>query len=137
MLTSRLVVAKILRSLASKFDHVVVAIDDSKDLSTFTKEELQETLESHEQRMVERAAGKSKSDVALQASEQKKKSKESWNRNKDRGGYNNSTGVKEVKRQATKVSICLDIGYIISSPHGLVIELPFNSFHSYEFGLIW
>ena len=64
-LTTRAVVSKILRSLAPKFDHIVVAIEEGKDLSKLTKEELQGTLESHEQRMNERAAGKSKSDVAL------------------------------------------------------------------------
>ena len=67
VLTSIFVVEKILRSLAPKFDHVILAIEKSKDLSKLTKEELQGTLESHEQRMAERAAGKSKSDMALQA----------------------------------------------------------------------
>ena len=43
-LTTRAVVSKILRSLASKFDHAVAAIEEGKDLSKFTKEELQGTL---------------------------------------------------------------------------------------------
>jgi ribonuclease HII len=73
VLTSRLVVSKILRSLPPKFDHVVVAIEDSKDLSTLTKEELQEKLESHEQRMDERVVGKSKSDMTLQAQSAKER----------------------------------------------------------------
>ena len=64
-LTTRAVVSKILRSLAPKFDHVVVAIEEWKDMSILSKEELQGMLESHEQRMAERTAGKSKSDVAL------------------------------------------------------------------------
>lgn len=55
VLISRSVCAKILRSLAPKFDHMVIAIDKSKDLSTLTQEELQGTLESHKQRMDERA----------------------------------------------------------------------------------
>jgi hypothetical protein len=43
--------------------------------------------------MVERATGKSKSDMALQAqSTKERKGKESWNGNKGRGSYNNSTG---------------------------------------------
>lgn len=45
----------------------------SKDFSTLTKEEFQGTFESHEQIMAERAAGKSKSDVALQAQSATKK----------------------------------------------------------------
>ena len=67
VLTSRSVVSKILRSLAPKFDHILVSIEESKDLSKLTKEELQGTLKSHEQRMTERAAGRSKSDMTLQA----------------------------------------------------------------------
>jgi len=93
VLASRSFVGKILRSLAPNFDHVVVAIEESKDLSKLTKEELQGTLESHEQRMAERAAGKSKSDMALQdQSTKERKGKGSRNGNKGRGGYNNSTG---------------------------------------------
>ena len=56
VITTKSVVSKILRSLAPKFDHIVVAIEESEDLSVLTKEELQGTLESHEQRMAERAA---------------------------------------------------------------------------------
>ena len=67
VLTSRSVVSKILRSLAPKFDHVVVAIEESKDLPALTKEELQGMLESHEKRMAERVACKLKGDMALQA----------------------------------------------------------------------
>jgi hypothetical protein len=48
VLTSRSVVSKILRSLTPKFDHVVLALEESKDFSALTKEELQGTFESHE-----------------------------------------------------------------------------------------
>ena len=91
-LTTRAVVSKILRSLGPKFDHVVAAIEEGKDLSKLTKEELQGTLESHEQRMNERAAGNTKSDVALQENSAKEtKGKRKWF-DKGRGGYNNLTG---------------------------------------------
>ena len=42
---------KILGSLANKFEHVVVAIEESKDLETLSNEELMRSLEVHKQRM--------------------------------------------------------------------------------------
>lgn len=65
LLTSKLIVAKILRSLLQKFDHVVVAIEESKDLSSMKKEEVQGMLDSHEQRTVERSTSKTNGDVVI------------------------------------------------------------------------
>ena len=45
------VVKKILRSLANKFEHVVVAIKESKNLETLSIKELMGSLQVHEQRM--------------------------------------------------------------------------------------
>ncbi|XP_050878162.1 uncharacterized protein LOC127081981 [Lathyrus oleraceus] len=72
------VVTKILCFLTLRFDHVVMAIEESKDLATMSKEELQSSLEAHEQRMEERNNDKAKVEIALQAcfNEKDKRSKE-------------------------------------------------------------
>ena len=50
MLPETRVVEKILRLLTNDFENVVYAIEESKDLATFTIDELAGSLEAHEQR---------------------------------------------------------------------------------------
>lgn len=50
-ITENYVVTKSLCSLTSRFDNVVVAIEELKDLAMMSKEEMQSSLEAHEQRM--------------------------------------------------------------------------------------
>ncbi|XP_050902007.1 uncharacterized protein LOC127109385 [Lathyrus oleraceus] len=71
------VVSKVLHSLTSRFDNIVVAIEESKDLTILSKDELQSSLEAHEQRMDERGTDKAKAEITLQAcfNEKNKRSK--------------------------------------------------------------
>ncbi|XP_019434554.1 PREDICTED: uncharacterized protein LOC109341170 [Lupinus angustifolius] len=52
------IVEKVLCTLTPKFDHIVVAIEESRKLENMKIEELQGSLEAHEQRIIERSGGK-------------------------------------------------------------------------------
>ncbi|KHN17115.1 hypothetical protein glysoja_011589, partial [Glycine soja] len=54
-LSDQMILEKILRTLSPRFDHIVVAVEESKDLERLKIEELQNSLEAHEQRLIERA----------------------------------------------------------------------------------
>ncbi|KAL3646200.1 hypothetical protein CASFOL_011380 [Castilleja foliolosa] len=73
------IVQKFLITLTEKYDHVVAAIEESKDLSTLTLTELMGSLQAHEQRMnrksdetFERAL---QSKINLKSSDQRNKGK--------------------------------------------------------------
>ncbi|GAU36721.1 hypothetical protein TSUD_318190 [Trifolium subterraneum] len=51
-------VEKVLRTLTHKFDHIVVTIEQTRDLSEIKMEDLQNTLEAHELKHCERNHGK-------------------------------------------------------------------------------
>ncbi|XP_050889698.1 uncharacterized protein LOC127094985 [Lathyrus oleraceus] len=98
VMPSRSVVENVLISLLQKFDHVVIAIEESKDMSSRTKEELQGTIESHEQKIIEIFGGKTKSDTSLQ-----------------------EQSTKERKRKGMTINL-LSIGELIEKNYKVVIE---------------
>jgi len=67
--SNQYVADKILQTLPPRFDHVVVAIEETRDLETMELEELQHSLEAHEHRINER---KQFQEQVLQARSQNK-----------------------------------------------------------------
>lgn len=81
-------VEKVLRSLTQKFDYIVCAIEESKDLSDLKMDDLQSSIEAHEQRLNARIKDKAPAQ-ALQAhsnrsypGESSKFKKNKWKANK-------------------------------------------------------
>ena len=64
-LSKQVIIEKILRSLTSQFDYIVVEIEHSKDLSTMKVEELQSSLEAHELHMTARTSERKVEQQAL------------------------------------------------------------------------
>ena len=52
------IVEKVLWTLTPNFDHIVVAIEESRKLEELKVEDLQGSLEAHEQRLIERSTEK-------------------------------------------------------------------------------
>ncbi|XP_028059411.1 uncharacterized protein LOC114263115 [Camellia sinensis] len=87
------VIEKIFRSLSPKFEHVVVAIEESKDLSAMSTDELMGTLEIHEQK-INKKTPSSTLEQALQSElffrDDRNEQGGTSQRSRERGrGYNN------------------------------------------------
>ena len=67
-ISDQAVVAKVLKSMTSKFNHVVAAIEESKDLSKYSFDELMGSLYSHEERL--NKSGEKTEDKAFQVMEE-------------------------------------------------------------------
>ncbi|KAJ0047654.1 hypothetical protein Pint_15564 [Pistacia integerrima] len=88
MISDQMIVAKVLRSVTPKFDHVVAAIKESKDLSIFSFDELMGSLQTHELR-INRSLEKNE-EKAFQVKEEATKTGEiesSTSRGYGRGGF--------------------------------------------------
>ena len=83
------VVAKVLRSLTPKFEHIVAAIEEPHDLSDYTFDELMSSLQAHEERLL-RSHGKNEEkafQVKGESTHQKDKLENFVNRGQGRGGF--------------------------------------------------
>ncbi|XP_019450621.1 PREDICTED: uncharacterized protein LOC109352893 [Lupinus angustifolius] len=88
-ITDTMIIEKIMRSLLPRFDFIVVAIEESKDVTLMKIEELQSSLEAHELRLIERNPRK-KAEQALKAThkdndrrkDKRWKGKQNFNRRK-------------------------------------------------------
>lgn len=83
------VMEKLLRSLIRKFDYVVTSIEESKDLSTISIDELVGSLQAHEQRM-NQYDDESHLEKALQSKVSIGDSSSSSSSVRSRGGYRGS-----------------------------------------------
>ncbi|KAH0682587.1 hypothetical protein KY289_020339 [Solanum tuberosum] len=91
--TDQTIVEKILQSLTPKFDHVVAAIEVSKDVSVFSFDELMGSLQVHEARL-NRSIEKNE-DKAFQVKEETTKYGENngpASRRRGRGGFRSGRG---------------------------------------------
>ncbi|GAU47704.1 hypothetical protein TSUD_177090 [Trifolium subterraneum] len=79
-------VEKVIGTLSSKFDYIIVAIMEAKDVSTMKLEELQCSLESHEQRINARAKNRT-TDQAL------------WPHTSKKGNGNKNKGKDQFKKE--------------------------------------
>ncbi|CAJ2665360.1 unnamed protein product [Trifolium pratense] len=97
------IVGKVMRTLSPKFDYITVAIMETKDLSTLTLDELQCTLESHEQRIMERTKDRA-TDQALQAHAEKKGNGKWKGKDKSKKNNNSQDNSKKNNDQAESSS---------------------------------
>ncbi|WVZ09091.1 hypothetical protein V8G54_022437 [Vigna mungo] len=109
------IVHKILRTLTPQYDHIVVAIVESRDLKKMKVEELQNSLEAHEQRLLERKAAEQDAIQISQALQAKMQKGRGFGRGRGRtrggrGGRNGRRSANNTKQnkdlQSNKYGSC-------------------------------
>lgn len=105
VISNQQIVEKILRTLTPKFDYIIVAIEESKDVSKMKVEDLLCSLEAHEQRLLDRNGARVQ-EQALQArthpSTNGSKSKFKKGKQKWREGKAENPGKKQFKNSEHK-----------------------------------
>ena len=94
------VVEKILRSLTDEYENVVCAIEESKDLSELSVEELAGSLTAHEQRRKKKQQSLEQALQVKVSLNEKKKSEEKSDNKQSRGGRGESSGGRSFGRNS-------------------------------------
>ncbi|GAU30894.1 hypothetical protein TSUD_381070 [Trifolium subterraneum] len=142
-------VEKVIGTLSSKFDYIIVAIMEAKDVSTMKLEELQCSLESHEQRINARAKNRSTDQVLWahtykKGNGNKKKGKdqfkkdnsqqESSKKNGDQGESLDSDGNGKGKKFMNKKNFqcykCQKYGHFASECRNKKVPRQYNNMES-------
>lgn len=84
-LSDKSIMEKILRTLPFQFDHLVITIEETKDLNEVKIEELQGALEAYEMKITGRKEEKDEEQALLARFKQEESKKEFW---KKRAGKN-------------------------------------------------
>ncbi|KAK2434416.1 sister chromatid cohesion protein SCC4 [Trifolium repens] len=101
-ITDRMVVEKVLRSLNQKFDFIVVAIQESHDISEMKIEALQSSLEAHELIVINRNSERT-TQQAMQAQSGGKDNKNHKNKGKGKANWFKESKIKtEDKAESSK-----------------------------------
>jgi len=102
-ITDLMKIEKVMRTLTPRFDHIVVALEESKDLDSMNIEELQASLEAHELRLIDIIKEKAKGFACDQACRLSMQRRE--NTRKERSlGMINLTKLVKVQVRITKVT---------------------------------
>lgn len=102
-IADKTVVGMILKSLTTKFDHVVAAIEESKDLTSYSVDELMGSLQTHEVRINRNTA--KEEDQAFQV--QGEQTRFLYNIGRGRGNSKEEVVVEQVQ-SSEHIATCLD-----------------------------
>lgn len=98
------IIEKILRTLSPFFDHIMVTIEETKDLDNMKMKDLQSTLKAHEMKVVERETEKQDEQALLAKFKKLDASKERCEKTKERSPRMVKTTLKHQARMVEGLS---------------------------------